>query len=421
MSWRGDGLALEYRKNLNRIDLEGANLIGLDFSGMTLKSANLRGCNLSDAKFRSAFLEQTVLDEASIAEADFTGAELSDASFRRAKLGKVQFAHANAYDAHFDSADVIGCRFENAMLEGADFSRATLTAPVFSGAHLRFARFDGAIMSEPEGFLPDRTFSNAIGHATRPNDAWSILRRKYTGIRFALNLLLLIVFVLPYTARAIFWLGVHSVESPFIDERTGQLVIDLREEVEWLRSLSTQDRRKIFEPPRSDTLKSRIERSRLVLGRLASAGIPGASLVARNALAVVDKLDQLRERTGEDVLAEIQEWQEQARAVADSAEPFIRPWRPTPVWRLTLPGESALLFAILTTLQVLYQVLRGFLTVRVGTLRDEEILAGCSPAKAEYQQLAPLHRATSVLFYAAMVSLLIHSYLWLTKPVWFPS
>lgn len=141
-----------------------ARYIHLEFAN--LRNADLEGAH---ANFAHAHLEHVIL----------CGAHLQHASFRRAKLFSANLCTANLADADLREGDMRNTQLKEAVLDRTDVRGA------FG------LRFD----------------DNSVDRLRIDGDApdpWSVLRRTYTGPRFFLNLLLLIGFLLPFSAKVLY-------------------------------------------------------------------------------------------------------------------------------------------------------------------------------------------------------------------------
>lgn len=100
-------------------------------------------------------------------------------------------------------------RFVNANLSGADFTLARFhAAPAMTRADLR----EADLRSVSGLVLDDSFIRGARFHALAP-DPWSVLRRKYTGVMFTFHVLLLLLFLAPYGARAAFLVGQNRAQT----------------------------------------------------------------------------------------------------------------------------------------------------------------------------------------------------------------
>ncbi len=77
--------------------------------------------------------------------------------------------------------------------------------------------------------------------------------------------------------------------------------------------------------------------------------------------------------------------------------------------------------ALLTSALIAYSVLRGYLTLQVAPLREDEERAGMLPARADYARLFRVHRVVRVLFFVAVLSVVHHGLSWLTATVQLPA
>lgn len=168
--------------DLSKADLRGVDLAGADLGEVNLIQANLCRANLHDADLRLADLSGVDLRWAILTYAGFggavmKGADLSHANFMNASLNKADLSGATLTDAHFDKADL-----RNA------------TGLRLDGNHIIDAHL-----------------------SPRAKDPWSVLRRTYSGPRYALHLIFLIAFLIPYIAKSLMWVGVTNTQHAMID------------------------------------------------------------------------------------------------------------------------------------------------------------------------------------------------------------
>jgi uncharacterized protein YjbI with pentapeptide repeats len=133
--WLGIGTFLERvgsflcGANLPKVNLAGANLIGVDFSQANLKGSNLSATNLVGACFSNAELHQV-----NFSYANLTGTDFSAANAKQANL-----SHVNLMSAEMSAAQLHSAKFSNSSLCGANLTQADLSNTDLSGAHLRGA------------------------------------------------------------------------------------------------------------------------------------------------------------------------------------------------------------------------------------------------------------------------------------------
>jgi len=108
-------------RDLNGINLSGAELWEVDFSGAHLAKANLSG-----AELRNAHLTSADLKGANLKGADLSGADLT--------LG------ADLTDVDLTDADLILTDLNKAQLNGSDFTGATIGGTVFADNDLSIVR-----------------------------------------------------------------------------------------------------------------------------------------------------------------------------------------------------------------------------------------------------------------------------------------
>jgi Pentapeptide repeats (8 copies) len=153
-----------------------------------LKEAHLRIRHLEGAR-----LDFVLLDGAILIKAHLEGADLSMTYLNKANLNKANLTGANLRGAH---------------LKGADLSESNL-----KGAVLLMADLEGADLRYCKKLILDSTYIRDARFSSFASDNWSILRRKYSGHRMFLNLLLLVLFILPYTVKTVGLVGLNRMEK----------------------------------------------------------------------------------------------------------------------------------------------------------------------------------------------------------------
>jgi uncharacterized protein YjbI with pentapeptide repeats len=91
------------------------------------------------------------------------------------------------------------------------------------------------------------------------------------------------------------------------------------------------------------------------------------------------------------------------------------------VWELALRRNESLAAFTLAVALLAYNVLRLWLTWRVGPLREEEERSGHTPQRVDYNGLWIAHRIIRILFWLAITSLVWHAFQWLGITVSLPA
>ena len=168
-SWREGQLSKDQEEPENNPQYEYIHLEGVD-----LRLAQLAWVNLSYAH----------LEQANFSEAHLENAKLRCAHFEDAKLKKSHLEYSNLRHAHLQRADVRGAHFSHSTVYRADFHRTDVRGVT--------------------GLLFDGNCVEQILIEGNASDPWSVLRRSYTGPRFFVHLILLILFFLPYAGRLLY-------------------------------------------------------------------------------------------------------------------------------------------------------------------------------------------------------------------------
>jgi hypothetical protein len=244
------------------------------------------------------------------------------------------------------------------------------------GADLMAAHLEGADVRTAIGLTLDDTNIRNTRFEPTAGDEWSVLRQSYTGPRFAITLLALVAFALPYMAKSLGWVTANRAQ-----ERAAVVFEDVSLRIE----------------------ESLAERDSVILdgiGRLRLSGVPGmdelAGALESQRIGVTAGLAQARTTVADAV-----------PPIADCGESFecqvrMTFYPPTPeerqiedgdwtcwrVYQLAVSADQGLLFLIPALLLILYYIARALLTMRVAAMRDAEERSGCSlyflPASSKY-------------------------------------
>jgi uncharacterized protein YjbI with pentapeptide repeats len=145
-----DGLNIANR-NLAEADFSFASLIGAVAFGTNLERANLQCADLRECDFSSARLVRADLRGASICGARLVFATLDGADLRAATVAyKGPIAgqeEAQAVRVDFSNASLKGASFGHARLDGVNFSGAILAGANFKNAQIANATFKGAVLT----------------------------------------------------------------------------------------------------------------------------------------------------------------------------------------------------------------------------------------------------------------------------------
>ena len=178
------GVNLE-RAELQEADLQGTVLLNAKLQGADLREADLRSAFLQRANFQKADLSAVNLQEANLFKANLQKANLfkadlqktdlrlanlqeaslSDANLRRADLWRANLQEADLGGANLQEADLRG-----ANLQGADLGRANFQDASLDNATLRDADLQGADLTKVKGLLASQLASANVSGAKLPKD-----------------------------------------------------------------------------------------------------------------------------------------------------------------------------------------------------------------------------------------------------------
>ena len=408
--------------DLDKVDLQKADLIGANLSGANLNEANLSGVELSNANLSGANLFRANLSgatlynaerlgvlrayAANLSGANLIGANLSGATLFRANLSGTKLFGANLSGTKLIKANLSGAELEKTDLSGAVLKEAKLSNKVdalteinLSNANMRgigvgrFWHMVWPFYRVP--FVLDRTHIRDTIFEPRVADPWSVLRRSYTGPKFAFLLLFTLAAFLPLVAQAIFWISVARLEQHALPlaimavKKSADVLRDLPDPA-WTAWVERADRflqqheTRLLQQRQSPTLADVQTTLRLLRG--AADAIVAAK--ARTKIAA----EQLRK------LKDAEDWVTRARELVRT----VRPGEPANLrerWvvELLLGFDRGLATTLLYSLLLLYNAARAFLTYNVGPLRDAEERCGDSPAWTDYRLYWRLHKWSTLL------------------------
>jgi len=377
--------------NLEGADLREAMIYGTKLQGATLIGVRLRGTGLTDVNLKDADLHCADLGDASLAGIDLRGANLNraelqgaslgnsklqDADLRSANLQGANLGRANLQNADLRSADLQaaslrGANLQGANLEGAKLQKAHLLEANMKGANLKDADLERGDLAGCRGIVFDSTYILNTRHI--PKNPWHRLRNQYTGVKLVFHLILLVTFVLIYSAKAMFWCGMAKGQTVIINE---------------LASLeSRSDEGVLLQDPNEPTARD--------------------SQVQNNIAAAISK-----------VCGEVQEkligkYQGGKGAVNDKFQSLK-------VWQILLSQDKRIWFQFTTLVLIAYNVLRYLLTQSIVPLSVEEDRSHYTPRLSRYGKILWFHKVNSVLWAFALASFAIHCYDWMTASVLIP-
>jgi uncharacterized protein YjbI with pentapeptide repeats len=187
--------------NLNKADLTGADLTGADLSGANLRGSKRDDCTKFDPKwklvhqllnidgialeswrnrvlgnFKNRDLSEANLNGVYFHEGDSSEANFSGVNFSGATLEYVDFSAANFSGANFSGAVLRGIEIGDADLTNARFCQANFAGGNLSEAKLKRTDFRGADLIEAN--LSGVDFSEVIiDEDTKLDDKWRLVAR----------------------------------------------------------------------------------------------------------------------------------------------------------------------------------------------------------------------------------------------------
>ena len=129
--------------------LKGKNLDDVNLAGAQMKNANLEGASLRDADLRDANLYGASLKDATLYHADMSGANLENADLR------ADMAHAKLRDASLIGADLTSANLSRVDMTQAELMDANLQKSLLDHTILHGAFMMGANLSQAHLYVPD--------------------------------------------------------------------------------------------------------------------------------------------------------------------------------------------------------------------------------------------------------------------------
>jgi uncharacterized protein YjbI with pentapeptide repeats len=199
---------------LNSADFTGTNLTDSDLSLSHLTNAKLELAQLKGAKLDGTVFAGSTLKLASnLAEITWKGADISNCDLSNSKLVKADFSEVEARNTDFSRCDLQDAKFSRACVNTSVFKNANLQKSKWESASITSADFEGANLRFVEEIWFDQNNLYTAKLSPKGGDAWTELRRQYSGSRLAFHMLILVAFFLPYVIRAAAWVQVNNAEA----------------------------------------------------------------------------------------------------------------------------------------------------------------------------------------------------------------
>ena len=270
---------------------------------------------------------------------------------------RANLSQTNLSKKSLGKVNLRGADLERADLYRTHLEGADLIEVNLEGANLRGANFEKTDLRYVIGLELDSNFVQNTRFSYKAKDKWSTLRRAYSGPMFFSHLIFLLLFITPYIIKTGFWYTVSQAEK------------SIQQNVEILDTLLVKYSENLPENERK---------------------------------VVTGLTDKIQEHTSK---------------IVPKKE---NGWRDYMLWQVLLGHDLGIWYLITAVIIILYNIGRGFLTWRVGAIRDEEERSKFSPAKNDYLTLFKIHK---IIFFFCVVSLLsfaFHVYGWLSTEVLLP-
>lgn len=192
---------------INYVNLTNCNLCGANFRGANLLGANLSGSWAEGANFSGANLQQANLINVYFVSAIFSNSNLLNAllCIESKQYSYIEREFSYSYDQTDVSGTLYGADFDNACLDYADMTGCKMYSANLSNASLKYIKG----LRLDKNYLRGSKIGVSIAGELNP---WSKLQNKYTGMSATLNLIFLIVFFIPFIAKAAFWSAVTEIQ-----------------------------------------------------------------------------------------------------------------------------------------------------------------------------------------------------------------
>jgi uncharacterized protein YjbI with pentapeptide repeats len=177
------------------------------FTDARLREATFLGCHCRGADFVEAKAPTIRFSGTDLTEANFLLANLSGATLDGAELANSNLSHTNLSQGSLAHANLKNTKCEETQFNGAD-----LEAADFTNADVFRADLTDANLWATTGLEMDNCRIVNARIWPYSNDKWSVLRRRYTGPRLAINLLFVVLFFLPLVLKGSALWGISELE-----------------------------------------------------------------------------------------------------------------------------------------------------------------------------------------------------------------
>lgn len=150
-------LERQVRINLNAIDLQGSDFIGVTTHEAKFEASALRGANFTDADltgsvFKSSDTREVNFERTNLTDCNFITSDLAGANFKKSILLRTnfnisgldgtKFCNVNLVEVKFNKTDLRKTVFEDCIFNGVDFNYCDMRDICFEGKTFIGVKFD---------------------------------------------------------------------------------------------------------------------------------------------------------------------------------------------------------------------------------------------------------------------------------------
>lgn len=139
--------------NLNKLNLQGANLSPISLPWSQLQEVIFIEANLENANLQGAQLQHSILSKVQLSGANLQQSNLSNANLIEAQMSGAKLRKANLLKAHLNSTDLTGADLRGANLIDADLTGANLTRVVFDSQTQPFEKIKDYLPQQGAYFI----------------------------------------------------------------------------------------------------------------------------------------------------------------------------------------------------------------------------------------------------------------------------
>ncbi len=203
-----EGMSTIANVNMSQYNFDRAYFKNTRFTNIAIFRINtfdvfIDNCHFTQLKFDGSFLSDIRI----------TGSNIDHCQLNSANIGQLRILDTNIEHSEFKESNFFEPRIKRSKLVNSDFTDTDWIRANFGYSQTTKSCFDKASVHGAIGLRFDQNSVDRIRIEGNAHEPWSILRSKYTGPNYILNLSLLVLFLIPFGIKAIYLKALSSYQQ----------------------------------------------------------------------------------------------------------------------------------------------------------------------------------------------------------------